>query len=787
MLIWGILHFLLIPKLTFSPKSLASRVLKGLFFAGAVALVAQALVAFWVFPFNSYTSLANRGGFNTRSLEQIQQESLRLPTLLGFGISGEEQYRYDYFFFAAPVVIFFFIGTITAFLFKNKKMQILAILSVFFVLLTTVPVYLPFIAGMFTYFFTAVYFRGLIPAFILIPLVAAWGVWSLPYGILLLPFHYLASKFQKRQKFYAQVAYAVLYVAVVIVALGIAYWSINKFQHTPVQNNPLKKHYAAYGPTLTDDYKQLLLDPQAYLSKLHKPTVNPDGLGGTTMILDSLNKNLNLDNKTIIDVSPYAAGGAVMQGIGLIDTNVRTTNLYHYYASLIHGMWGYQAGEFYGKDKLYKSPVPLGDLTDWFGLKYVLIVPNFDPFNKYIANGWKQLTKYSNTTRNWGFEVWENPNPTNLYSATKRPVILAIGDFDKGFFDHVFRSANLGALPYKDAWIVQGSKNIDDYSLEDLKQFRGIILQGYSYHFWDKGGAWGMIQQYVEQGGNVFVDTGWQYVAKDWGSPNGSINTPGPLPVSKVDWSNIGTTWEGTEINPDFAQNIDLTKFDPPVWDGNPWGMSLSDSQSLRDGAKSILSKDGKVIIAEQKIGNGTILWSGMNLLSHVTYKMNDYEAAFVGQLFKPLFADSTADDYTNIAFTRDNPDNVRFTLGDSSDTPTWLLFRESYAPYWHANLISNNTTTPLHIYSAGPGFVLMRIPKINAGDSINLTVSLGLKDGIFAVILSIITAIALFLFIPFGRFLAPLWNKVSNIRLTRHVKNKVKTQIKTLSDEEDY
>ena len=131
-----------------------TKILKGIIVIGVVALVAQGLVAFWQFPFNSYTALANREGLNTRNLTQLQEESLRLPSLLGISTLGEGVYKYDYFFFAAPVLILFFVGGVLSVVHRNKKVTSYFLTGCIFVFLTTVPIYVPFIASTFKFFFT---------------------------------------------------------------------------------------------------------------------------------------------------------------------------------------------------------------------------------------------------------------------------------------------------------------------------------------------------------------------------------------------------------------------------------------------------------------------------------------------------------------------------------------------------------------------------------------------------------------------------------------------------------
>lgn len=786
--LWSVLCLLLSSEESFLPRVFISRVFKGTVSAILVVVFAQALIAFWLLPFSSYTALANKEGLNTFSLSMLREVSLRIPSLLGIGYLGVEPFRYDYFFFATPVLIFFAVGAVLSFFRKNKKIQVLSIISCVFMFLTTVPIYFPPLASMFKFFFTGVYFRGLIPVFILLPIVAAWGVFAIPETIILIPFRYISKKLMGETPktllaIFKRSTGAVLMIIVIIFSLGIFLWGIKNLGHKPLRNpdpEAVRQYdFGPYGPSLSKDFDLFLMDPLSYLSQKQEIKVNKKGLEGVTTLIDFLNENLDLKREIIVDVSPFAAGGAIMQGVGLRGVSAHFVNLYHFFASLTHGMWGYQQGVFYGGEKLYKSSSLLGDLTDWYGIKYAILTPGFDPFYKYEQTGWKTLDSLNKKTKDWGFEIWENPSANGLYTASSRPVVLVIGDSKKGMYDQVFRTANLGALPYKSAWLVEGKKDINSYSLEELKQFSGVILHGYSYS--SIGNAWGMIKKYLEEGGNVFVDTGWQYVAKDWGDKN----LPSVFPVLRTSWTNIGKDWKGVEINQDVAFGIDISKFEPPVWDSDPWGMSIAKRQDLKEKAVPILYKDDLILMASQNIGKGKIVWSGVNIFSHLTGKMNEEEGRFMGEIMKPLFATHKPLEF-NVVFQRKSPDKVEFSFEDNINSPFWLLFRESYSPNWRVELSGKDGKKNIPIFRGGPGFILLRVPKVDAKDKIEISYGLGFKDGILAKVLSISTLVFLVLFIPLGgriniKFFIP--TRIKKI-FQRHTQNFKKSAVE---DEEDY
>ena len=97
-----------------------------------------------------------------------------------------------------------------------------------------------------------------------------------------------------------------------------------------------------------------------------------------------------------------------------------------------------------------------------------------------------------------------------------------------------------------------------------------------------------------------------------------------------------------------------------------------------------------------------------------------------------------------DIKLVRENPDKVSFLLKENTEEPFWLLFRESFSPNWKAKLNGQDSKQDLKIFRGGPGFVLMKIPKAHSGDRVELVYSLGLKDGLFAKLLSIFSVIFL-------------------------------------------
>ena len=62
--------------------------------------------------------------------------------------------------------------------------------------------------------------------------------------------------------------------------------------------------------------------------------------------------------------------------------------------------------------------------------------------------------------------------------------------------------------------LAEGSRDIDDFSPEELSKFDVLLLHGYQYGSGEE--AWDLLNAYVSGGGSLFIDTGWQYFIPEW-------------------------------------------------------------------------------------------------------------------------------------------------------------------------------------------------------------------------------------------------------------------------------
>ncbi len=430
-----------------------------------------------------------------------------------------------------------------------------------------------------------------------------------------------------------------------------------------------------------------------------------------------------------IDISPYL--GRVAQYFTSY-TSTSQIQAYTHQLSLIHLMWGYQLGIFYSDE--YGSPKALNDLADWFGIKYVILHPEKDPINKYNAAGWERVSGGE------GSEIWYYPEASPLASARVWPTILVIGTPENGAYSQIFRLANEGLAPYNEFLIVEGNDRIDQYSLEELQRFDLLFLHGYKYKNGEK--AWSLLNEYVSQGGSLYIDTGWQYEVPEWEFEQ----APQVLPITKLFWTNYGQESKYVLENIEIAGDIDPEEFGPMVWEDDPWSVSGANREDLHDWGRIILSNQGHPLIVAGEYGQGRVVWSGMNFVAHLIAYDNQEEVRLLHNLLDWLSEGIDRVELAPPLVVREHPDSVDFSLDAVSGSTTWLYWREAYYPNWHAYLSESTGEKEIPIYRAGPGFILMPIDTIGESVSIRLEWQLALIEmvAIAASLLGIILLIAI-------------------------------------------
>ncbi len=403
--------------------------------------------------------------------------------------------------------------------------------------------------------------------------------------------------------------------------------------------------------------------------------------------LERIVRDLDLDARSRIDVSPRL--GRVIASLNAV-TDASQVDLYFFQASLLHAMWGYEQQVLYdGHD-----PEQVRNLVDWFGIEQLLLHPEVDrrePLERaglVPAAGWDVEGQPS-------IVRYRVPDARGIVTVTRGPAVLVIGDEAKGAYESVFRTGAPAGLAYKDALLVDGGERVDAYDVATLRNFDALFL--YGYHFGDWGKGWATLRKYVEEGGNVFLDTGWQYASDDWRAKE----LPAPAPVASTEWVER-SEWAFEPSADPLLDGVDLAAFGPARYGDAGWGISTG---PLRERATSVLKSGDRPVLARLRVGRGTVIWSGMNLLGHERVYGSPADARLLANIVREVAGARGTERRPDWRRARPDRDEIALAADDAS---AWVLFREAAVPEWRADLDGRE----LRVWKAGPGFVALRLPS---------------------------------------------------------------------------
>ena len=320
----------------------------------------------------------------------------------------------------------------------------------------------------------------------------------------------------------------------------------------------------------------------------------------------------------------------------------------------------------------------------------------------YQALGWTKVSDHP--------IVYRNQRPTGLAQQwLGGNAVLVVGESQTSaadVYNTVFKQATSGAMSTSNAWLVRApSSYVDDYSDEELAHYSGLVLLGYRYH--DEAAAWDKLDRYVQHGGHLFVETGWQYVDPDW-----DLGTaPAVLPVSQLRWARLNAN---APVLVDGQTDSGWGSF---VYPGG-WGASVS--TSVRPGAETLVSVGGQTVVARWHRGNGTVVWSGMNLLFHAAAQQSPSESEFL----------ATQLAWLNPSREAPQQDLTPRWTGQAQAVvdlqpaagPTLVLFKESAFPGWSVELQTPSGTRSLGFDSSEMDYLLVRLDSVPTGSRLVFT-----------------------------------------------------------------
>jgi len=331
-------------------------------------------------------------------------------------------------------------------------------------------------------------------------------------------------------------------------------------------------------------------------------------------------------------------------------------------------------------------------MLDWYGVKY--IIEQFPNFNFAKLKEWPRYFEeiFSNQApeHNLMVEVYEYYDPKPLMEATNAPTMLVIGDDQT--YQEVWRALSQTDLTSTKLIPIKGQPIIDLYDLDELKRFDMLLLHNFS--FIEKKRAYDLLDKYVELGGKVMIETSPIMTDQD------SEYVFPPMPVKQVHAGQADQVWDLHILDESISSRIDLGSFGPASYGENqPWSLLYANQSDLKDEAKTLMTNNDQIVMAELNKGKGKVIWSGLNLFYHINSYRSPDEVELLENIINSLIGETSP---TNQPGNIINSWQRQITIGDP-EYYTGVLLKENYFSAWRANIKNGQYDFEPKIYPAGP------------------------------------------------------------------------------------
>ncbi|OGG27453.1 hypothetical protein A3A59_03830 [Candidatus Gottesmanbacteria bacterium RIFCSPLOWO2_01_FULL_42_10] len=352
-------------------------------------------------------------------------------------------------------------------------------------------------------------------------------------------------------------------------------------------------------------------------------------------------------------------------------------------------------------------------LVDWYGVKFfeaghagpTAYAPLPTSFSQktYMANEVDlpfNTEKYNQGNQALHFYELKDEKVSPLLIGTNA-VTLGIVATDQGY-ETVVRALADSNLGVSQLIPVKLGSDLNQLSEKTLAAMDGLLL--YDYHYSNQQSAFRQIVEYVKGGKQLFIDSGTETREAN------SQNLPEVFPIETSIRKQLGEAWDFTEVDDGLTRGIDLTSFDPPLFDQTAWNFSYPpDSSAVRTGSKVLLKNHGQPVLMSLPLGSGEVIWSGMNLSYHVIRFHNRQEVAFYKNIITKIVKLGSQDKIESDAEFI-NPETRRIRISQSKG----VLLKEEAYPGWRATIRTDKAKESAKIYPVGPsypGFMYIRIP----------------------------------------------------------------------------
>lgn len=268
---------------------------------------------------------------------------------------------------------------------------------------------------------------------------------------------------------------------------------------------------------------------------------------------------------------------------------------------------------------------------------------------------------------------------------TNARVLAVVGQ--DNYYESFFRTLGMENLNSKSVIPLKVNKHIENITYEELKRFDMVFMYGYQ----SKNGNWRAVERWVKEGGKVWVETGGDTPQSDTAS-----GLPELFPIGGTKKSDLGVKWDGqTNSQHKYLDGVNLTELADLTLDGKPWFISAG--MGLKPGATVILEQKGKPVMAEWKVGQGQVVWSGLNIPYHVLVHNNIFEGKLIANILSNEMALTKTSIDRNYQVEWKNPQSIQIEL--QSPAKGVILREQDYG--W----VVRNAGKRLATYRTGPAY----------------------------------------------------------------------------------
>lgn len=333
-------------------------------------------------------------------------------------------------------------------------------------------------------------------------------------------------------------------------------------------------------------------------------------------------------------------------------------------------------------------------LFDWYAVKWIYVPAPYMPSTAGVVSKLAAdptLYQAVHSTSGGPSLTFSYLRPTPIALATNAPAILVIGEPEN--YHVVVRDLSYNDFDTTHAIPVQGGPYVDDYTAQDLAQFDEVLIYGGRAH--DNASALDLLNGYVRSGGGLIVEANGSPLASGSGLKE-------PVPVTGTVDHKVAGDWQFNTVSSPITDGIDFSSFGPARYNGGPW--TVSGATGVRSWAQTLVRSGADSVVVAGQLGQGRVVWSGLNLPFHVDSYRSAEESRFLTTAM--AWASPSVNDVAASGSARlDGPQQITISVDSRA---RGVLFKESWFDRWHAYVNGHEEG----VLRAGPGLMYVLLPQ---------------------------------------------------------------------------